>query len=96
MRRLAEHSGAPGHVYPLALLCHDIMPPPPQVCLCLICSFLEYYFSLLNSFGNLQVEKEIGESRVISFHGVGLSVAPEISFSEVTAACENPEEVGYT
>lgn len=68
MRRLAEHSGAPGHVYPLALLCHDIMPPPPQV------------------------EKEIGESRVISFHGVGLSVAPEISFSEVTAACENPEE----
>lgn len=68
MRRLAEHSGAPGHVYPLALLCHDIMPPPPQV------------------------EKEIGERRVISFHGVGLSVAPEISFSEVTAACENPEE----
>lgn len=68
MRRLAEHSGAPGHVYPLALLCHDIMPPPPQV------------------------EKEIGERRVISFHGVGLSVAPEISFSEVTAAYENPEE----
>jgi glycerol-3-phosphate O-acyltransferase len=57
---------------------------------------LEYYFSLLNSFGNLQVEKEIGERRVISFHGVGLSVAPEISFSEVTAAYENPEEVGYT
>lgn len=42
------------------------------------------------------MEKEIGERRVISFHGVGLSVAPEISFSEVTAACENPEEVGYT
>jgi len=42
------------------------------------------------------VEKEIGERRVISFHGVGLSVAPEISFSEVTAAYENPEEVGYT
>ncbi|KAG5228648.1 glycerol-3-phosphate acyltransferase [Salix suchowensis] len=68
MRRLAEHSGAPGHVYPLALLCYDIMPPPPQV------------------------EREIGERRVISFHGVGLSVAPEISFSEVTAASENPEE----
>uniref|UniRef100_A0A6N2KWD8 Glycerol-3-phosphate acyltransferase, chloroplastic n=1 Tax=Salix viminalis TaxID=40686 RepID=A0A6N2KWD8_SALVM len=39
-----------------------------------------------------QVEREIGERRVISFHGVGLSVAPEISFSEVTAASENPEE----
>ncbi|CAK7356061.1 unnamed protein product [Dovyalis caffra] len=68
IRRLAEHSGAPGHVYPLALLCHDIMPPPPEV------------------------EKEIGERRVISFHGAGLSVAPEISFSEITAAYENPEE----
>lgn len=39
------------------------------------------------------MEREIGERRVISFHGVGLSVAPEISFSEVTAASENPEEV---
>ncbi|XP_057992434.1 glycerol-3-phosphate acyltransferase, chloroplastic-like, partial [Hevea brasiliensis] len=29
MRRLAEHSGAPGQY--LSLLCHDIMPPPPQV-----------------------------------------------------------------
>ncbi|KAJ9135101.1 hypothetical protein P3X46_032320 [Hevea brasiliensis] len=68
MRRLAEHSGAPGHIYPLALLCHDIMPPPPLV------------------------EKEIGERRVISFHGAGLSIAPEIGFSEIAAACENPEE----
>ncbi|XP_021887190.1 glycerol-3-phosphate acyltransferase, chloroplastic isoform X2 [Carica papaya] len=70
MRRLAEHSGVPGHIYPLALLCYDIMPPPPQV------------------------EKEIGERRVVSFHGVGLSLAPEISFTEITAACESPEEVG--
>ncbi|KAL8254468.1 hypothetical protein R6Q59_032689 [Mikania micrantha] len=31
MRRLVEHAGVPGHIYPLALLCHDIMPPPPQV-----------------------------------------------------------------
>lgn len=31
MRRLADHSGAPGHIYPLALLCYDIMPPPLQV-----------------------------------------------------------------
>ncbi|XVF52300.1 hypothetical protein PTKIN_Ptkin05aG0007800 [Pterospermum kingtungense] len=33
MRRLVEYSGAPGHIYPLSLLCYDIMPPPPQVCL---------------------------------------------------------------
>ncbi|KAI4328026.1 hypothetical protein L6164_020423 [Bauhinia variegata] len=31
MRRLVEHAGPPGHVYPLAILCHDIMPPPRQV-----------------------------------------------------------------
>lgn len=67
MRRLAEHSGTPGHIYPLAILCHDIMPPPQKV------------------------EKEIGEKRIISFNGAGLSVAPEISFSKTTAACENPE-----
>ncbi|XP_054809659.1 glycerol-3-phosphate acyltransferase, chloroplastic isoform X2 [Prosopis cineraria] len=69
MRRLVENSGVPGHMYPLALLCYDIMPPPPQV------------------------EKEIGEKRVISFHGVGLSVAPEISFSETAGACESPEMI---
>ncbi|KAL5794627.1 hypothetical protein ACOSP7_003221 [Xanthoceras sorbifolium] len=68
MRRLAEHSGAPSHIYPLALLCYDIMPPPPQV------------------------EKEIGEKRAISFHGTGLSVAPEINFMDIVAACGNPEE----
>ncbi|XP_019094497.1 PREDICTED: glycerol-3-phosphate acyltransferase, chloroplastic-like [Camelina sativa] len=68
MRRLVEHSGAPGHIYPMSLLCYDIMPPPPQV------------------------EKEIGEKRLVGFHGTGLSVGPEISFSDVTAACENPNE----
>lgn len=69
MRRLVEHSGVPGHLYPLALLCYDIMPPPPQV------------------------EREIGEQRKIGFHGVGISVASEISFSEVVAGIENQEEV---
>ncbi|KAA8522005.1 hypothetical protein F0562_012681 [Nyssa sinensis] len=68
MRRLAEHSGVPGHIYPLAILCHDIMPPPSEV------------------------EKEIGERRVISFHGAGLSVAPGISFVEIAAACGDLEE----
>ncbi|KAL0368027.1 UNVERIFIED_CONTAM: Glycerol-3-phosphate acyltransferase, chloroplastic [Sesamum calycinum] len=68
MRRLVEHAGVPGHIYPLAILCYDVMPPPAQV------------------------EKEIGEKRVISFHGVGLSVAPEISYQEITATLEDPEE----
>ncbi|XP_057872387.2 glycerol-3-phosphate acyltransferase ATS12, chloroplastic [Cryptomeria japonica] len=31
MRRLLENSGVPGHIYPLALLSHDIMPPPLEV-----------------------------------------------------------------
>ncbi|KAJ0620521.1 putative glycerol-3-phosphate 1-O-acyltransferase [Helianthus annuus] len=30
MRRLVDHAGVVGHIYPLAILCHDIMPPPPQ------------------------------------------------------------------
>ncbi|KAI4377988.1 hypothetical protein MLD38_015534 [Melastoma candidum] len=68
MRRLVENSGASGHVYPLSLLCYEIMPPPAQV------------------------EKEIGERRVLSFNGAGLSVAPEINSREVTANCKNPEE----
>ncbi|XP_020978420.1 glycerol-3-phosphate acyltransferase, chloroplastic isoform X2 [Arachis ipaensis] len=31
MRRLVENSGPPGHIYPMALLCYDIMPPPATV-----------------------------------------------------------------
>ncbi|KAK6122560.1 hypothetical protein DH2020_043697 [Rehmannia glutinosa] len=74
MRRLSEHAGVPGHVYPLAILCHEIMPPP------------------------LQVEKEIGEKRVISFHGVGVSVAPSINYHEIASALGDPEEakIAYT
>lgn len=68
MRRLVEHAGRPGHIYPVALLCHDIMPPPAQV------------------------EKEIGERRVIAFHGTGLSIAPPINFNEISDGCENPDE----
>ncbi|ONK55761.1 uncharacterized protein A4U43_C10F720 [Asparagus officinalis] len=67
MRRLLEYSNVPGHIYPLALLCYEIMPPPPQV------------------------EKHIGERRKISFHGVGLSIAPELKF-ETVDGCSNPEE----
>ncbi|KAK9144241.1 hypothetical protein Sjap_004144 [Stephania japonica] len=68
VRRLSDHSGVPGHVYPLALLCYDIMPPPAKV------------------------EKDIGEQRMISFHGVGLSVASEIKFSDVAAEIADPDE----
>ncbi|CAI9095289.1 OLC1v1031201C1 [Oldenlandia corymbosa var. corymbosa] len=68
MRRLVEHAGVPGHLYPLAILCHDIMPPP------------------------LEVEKEIGEKRVISFHGTGLSVGAEIDFHDLAASLDDPEK----
>ncbi|CAL9091274.1 unnamed protein product [Musa textilis] len=68
MRRLLDHSGVVGHMYPLALLCYEVMPPPREV------------------------EKQIGERRKISFHGIGLSVAPKINFVEITAGCENPDE----
>lgn len=67
MRRLVQHAGVPGHIYPLAILCYDIMPPPPQV------------------------EKEIGEKRVISFHGAGLSIAPEISYSDIALGGDEEE-----
>ncbi|XP_064952033.1 glycerol-3-phosphate acyltransferase, chloroplastic-like isoform X6 [Musa acuminata AAA Group] len=30
MRRLVDHSGVMGHMYPLALLCYEVMPPPPE------------------------------------------------------------------
>lgn len=43
MRRLVEHAGVPGHIYPLALLCYDIMPPPAQVFLL----FHQAHFDLL-------------------------------------------------
>jgi len=33
MRRLLEHAGVPGHIYPLSLLCYEVMPPPQQVIL---------------------------------------------------------------
>ncbi|KAL8141747.1 hypothetical protein V2J09_014779 [Rumex salicifolius] len=68
MRRLIEHAGVPGHIYPLSLLCYDIMPPPPQV------------------------EKEIGEKRMVAFHGTGLSVGPEISYENIASHCETEEE----
>ncbi|KAG6507735.1 glycerol-3-phosphate acyltransferase ATS12, chloroplastic-like isoform X1 [Zingiber officinale] len=68
MRRLVDHSGVVGHMYPLALLCYDIMPPPQEV------------------------EKQIGERRKISFHGVGLSAGLEMNFDEIMSSCENHEQ----
>ncbi|KAG6407582.1 hypothetical protein SASPL_130574 [Salvia splendens] len=68
MRRLVEHAGVPGHIYPLAIMCHEIMPPP------------------------LKVEKEIGERREISFHGVGVSVGPAIDYHKIYSALDDPDE----
>lgn len=39
----------------------------------------------------VQVEKNIGEKRVVSFHGAGISVAPKIDFREVAGTLEDPE-----
>ncbi|XP_042021335.1 glycerol-3-phosphate acyltransferase, chloroplastic-like isoform X2 [Salvia splendens] len=72
MRRLVEHAGIPGHIYPMALMCHELMPPP------------------------LEVEKEIGERRLISFHGVGVSVAPSIDYHKIYSALEYPDEAKST
>ncbi|XP_074264660.1 glycerol-3-phosphate acyltransferase, chloroplastic-like isoform X2 [Silene latifolia] len=72
MRRLVKHAGVPGHIYPLSILCYDIMPPPPQV------------------------EKEIGEKRLVSFHGVGLSVTPEVNYHDIALHCRNEGEVKST
>ncbi|ONM00338.1 glycerol-3-phosphate acyltransferase, chloroplastic isoform X1 [Zea mays] len=68
MRRLLEHAGVPGHIYPLSLLCYEVMPPPQQV------------------------EKEIGEQRVISFHGVGLSATEETKYGDITCHTKNADE----
>lgn len=95
MRRLVDHSGPPGHIYPMAILCHDIMPPPLKVWCSFLWELALIYFSS-NFYWHrviLQVEKEIGEKRIISYHGTGISLAPEISFSDITASCENPEKV---
>lgn len=97
MRRLIEHAGRPGHIYPVALLCHDIMPPPAQVCSSCWLSLSVQHGSNWLSYGTeiLQVEKEIGERRVIAYHGTGLSVAPSINFNEISDNFQNPEEVSY-
>ncbi|KAI5083401.1 hypothetical protein GOP47_0003144 [Adiantum capillus-veneris] len=68
IRRLMEHSKAPGHLYPQALLCYNVMPPPNQV------------------------EKEIGEKRLLGFTAVGLSVGPEMLFKDLTLGCDSSEE----
>lgn len=101
MRRLVDHCGVPGHIYPLALLCHDIMPPPQKV----HCSPNWVPFQILAFTGLIrvtfffffsQVEKEVGERRIVSFHGTGLSAAPAVSFSSIIDSAEQSEEVGIS
>jgi len=69
MRRLLEYAGLRGHIYPLSLLCYEVMPPLQQAA------------------------KEIGEQRLISFHGVDLSVTKEIKYRDITAHTKNADEV---
>ncbi|CAN4128116.1 unnamed protein product [Withania somnifera] len=92
MRRLVQHAGVPGHIYPLAILCYDIMPLPRRLVtvstMVVSVLTLRVYISLL---AYVQVEKNIGERRVVSFHGAGISVAPKIDFHEVAGALEDPE-----
>lgn len=52
MRRLVKSSGVPGHIYPLALHCYDIMPPPPQVSIFSSSSSLLASMSLLLLYEN--------------------------------------------
>jgi len=40
-----------------------------------------------------QAAKEIGEQRLISFHGVDLSVTKEIKYGDITAHTKNADEV---
>lgn len=35
------------------------------------------------------MEKELGEVRMIGWHGVGIAVAPEVKFSEITRGIED-------
>lgn len=49
--------------------------------------------SLLILVFTMQVEKELGERRLIGYHGVGLAVAPKLNFEELTAGTTSKEEV---
>ncbi|GAQ86900.1 Glycerol-3-Phosphate Acyltransferase [Klebsormidium nitens] len=68
MRRLSDDSPVPGHLYPLAVLCHDIMPPPPTL------------------------DKALGEQRITNYHGVGMSVGPQLHFEEVCQGIEDRKQ----
>jgi glycerol-3-phosphate O-acyltransferase len=68
MRRLCDDSPIPGHLYPLALLCYDIMPPPPTL------------------------DKALGEQRLTNYHGVGMSVGPEVDFSTICQGIDDRKQ----
>lgn len=51
--------------------------------------------SYISLFACVQVEKNIGEKRIVSFHGAGISVAPKIDFHEVAGSLEDPEVSYY-
>ncbi|KAL3681949.1 hypothetical protein R1sor_024905 [Riccia sorocarpa] len=67
-RRLLSQMPVPGHMYPLALSCYEIMPPPHQV------------------------EKELGERRLLGYDGAGIVVASELRFDDLTAGTTSKEQ----
>lgn len=71
MRRLVEHSGPPTHIYPMAILCHDIMPPPQKVW----CSFLEsmpwfFYLIFIETVWFCRLKKKLGRKELYLFMGL--------------------------
>lgn len=59
----------------------------------LIYSIVSIFVSIQTLVFCLQVEKEIGERRVLGFTGVGMSVGAELHYKDMTAGCESTEEV---
>lgn len=65
---MMEKSPIPGHVYPLAMVSAEIMPPPSGV------------------------EKDLGEKRVLDYHGVGISFGEELNSEAIIGGIEDKEQ----
>ncbi|WZZ58684.1 hypothetical protein YC2023_058791 [Brassica napus] len=89
MSRLSKHFAALGHIYPQSLTCYDIMPPTPKVLLALSLSSPFWAFLILLSSSRHCASTVLESNRREKnscFNSTGLSIAPRISFSDVTAA----------
>ncbi|XP_064995675.1 glycerol-3-phosphate acyltransferase ATS12, chloroplastic isoform X4 [Musa acuminata AAA Group] len=63
MRRLVDHSGVMGHMYPLALLCYEVMPPPPE-------AKKAFVWAL---YGSVIEQYNVLESAIYGFQGLNAS-----------------------